>query len=298
MADNFEINAGSGGGTVRADEASDGFLYQFVKLADGTADSTTPIYAANGVAANALRVTLASDSTGQVVLAAGSATVGEFTIGAASTAVGDLAKAEDQAHVSGAVGIMSLAVRMDAPANLSGTDGDYEPLQVSDGKVWTRIEGEVADDAASTANPVIVGSVAVESDGTDPGSVDAGDAAYLRSDLNRRLLVTTTHPNHFNATDNESTAQTNTALKAAPGEGLHLYVTDIVVSADAAQTIKFVEDTGGTPVDVVEVLYLAADSSVVIPFATPLRLSENVDFGYTSTAAVAHSVTVNGYIAP
>lgn len=41
---------------------------QIVKLADGTADATTRIVAGNGVAANALRVTLASDGTGVVAV--------------------------------------------------------------------------------------------------------------------------------------------------------------------------------------------------------------------------------------
>ena len=37
---------------------------------------------------------------------------------------------EDDAHVSGDVGPMVLAVRNDALAALAGTDGDYAPFQV------------------------------------------------------------------------------------------------------------------------------------------------------------------------
>lgn len=47
-----------------------------------------------------------------------------------------LSLAEDSAHASGDHGIMALAVRTDAPANRSGTDGDHEPLQVSNGALW------------------------------------------------------------------------------------------------------------------------------------------------------------------
>lgn len=43
---------------------------------------------------------------------------------------------EDTAHASGDNGIMTLAVRTDAPANRSGTDGDYEPLQIANGALW------------------------------------------------------------------------------------------------------------------------------------------------------------------
>lgn len=44
--------------------------------------------------------------------------------------------AEDAAHTSGDTGIMALAVRQATPANLSGTDGDYEPLRVDNGRLW------------------------------------------------------------------------------------------------------------------------------------------------------------------
>lgn len=47
-----------------------------------------------------------------------------------------LAKAEDAASANGDEGIVLLAKRGDAPANTSGTDGDYEPIQVSGGKLW------------------------------------------------------------------------------------------------------------------------------------------------------------------
>jgi hypothetical protein len=47
-----------------------------------------------------------------------------------------LSVAEDAAHASGDHGIAAMAVRTDAPANKSGTDGDYEPLQMSAGRLW------------------------------------------------------------------------------------------------------------------------------------------------------------------
>lgn len=45
--------------------------------------------------------------------------------------------AEDGAYANGDTGVVAMAVRTDAPANKSGTDGDYEPLQVSNGLLWT-----------------------------------------------------------------------------------------------------------------------------------------------------------------
>lgn len=81
MADNVQITAGSGT-AIAADDISS-VWYQRVKLTDGTADATTAIAAGNGVHGDALRVTVASDSTGQVKLAAGTAEVGKLAAGSA-----------------------------------------------------------------------------------------------------------------------------------------------------------------------------------------------------------------------
>jgi hypothetical protein len=65
MADNVAITAGAGT-DVATDQLAGGEHVQKVKLLDGTADSATAILAGGGVEAGALRVTLASDSTGLV----------------------------------------------------------------------------------------------------------------------------------------------------------------------------------------------------------------------------------------
>ena len=65
MADNVQMDAGAGGEVAASDDIG-GVQYQRIKLTDGTANSATVIEAGNGLAATALRVTLASDSTGVV----------------------------------------------------------------------------------------------------------------------------------------------------------------------------------------------------------------------------------------
>jgi len=294
MTDNIVLNTGTGGETLATDDVSD-VHYQMVKLVDGTADSTTVIVAGNGVHGGAMRVTLASDSSGQVVLAAGSETIGEVTIGAATTGAGDLAKAEDAAHASGDVGIQMLAVRMATPADLSGTDGDYEPLQLDNGRLWTSVQGNAAHDAAVSGNPVLIGGEAKETDGTDPGSVAEGDVSRLKTDLNGRVLVNTAHPALASANDNQSTAQTATSIVAAPAADLSIYLTDVTVSALTAQTIKLHDEDDNV---IVPIMYLGANGSVPMTFKNPIRLTHAKALEYTSTAAVAHSIVVNYYIAP
>jgi hypothetical protein len=100
------------------------------------------------VDSNTQRVTIASDSTGNI------ATIGtSVTPGTGATHLG---KAEDAAHTTGDVGIMSLAVRRDTAAVGSGTDGDYSTLNVNaSGRLYT----STTIDAALPAGTNNIGDV-------------------------------------------------------------------------------------------------------------------------------------------
>ena len=95
-----------------------------------------------GTEAAAIRVTLPTNGTGIVGLAAGTNGIGKLTSNSGvdigdvdvtsivpGTAATNLGKAEDAAHTTGDTGVMALAVRQSANGPLSGADGDYEPLQ-------------------------------------------------------------------------------------------------------------------------------------------------------------------------
>lgn len=107
-----------------------------------------------------------SGVTQPVSVAAGAATIG---------------KAEDVASADADVGVPAMAVRKATPANVSGTDGDYEFLQISAGRLWTNsLLGDgtnaVAVKAASTApaatDPALVVSIS-------PNSVNANGQATM-----------------------------------------------------------------------------------------------------------------------
>ena len=97
--------------------------------------------------------------------------------------------AEDAAHSSGDTGIMALGVRKDTPDNLSGTDGDYEPLQVSSGRLWTSAvvtsltpgtgatDIGKAEDAAHTSGDVGIMSLGVRND-THTTSISGSNGDY------------------------------------------------------------------------------------------------------------------------
>lgn len=276
MADNKALpftGSGDASATVATDEIA-GVDYQKVKLVDGTADSTTVIAAGGGVEAGALRVTLASDSTGVVsvddngasltvdnahlttlggavsgtemqvdvvaALPAGTNNIGDVdvltvpaplsttgggteatalrvtvandstgvlsvddnggsltvdgtvtaTIAAGATTI---AKAEDVASADADVGVPAMAVRKATPANTSGTDGDYEMLQMSAGRLWTSATVDAALPAGTNAigklaanNGVDIGDVDVTSVVPGTGATNLGkaeDAAHTTGDV-------------------------------------------------------------------------------------------------------------------
>ena len=188
MADNIEVTAGTG--TVIAADDIASVLYQRVKIALGADGAATDaLGGAGAVAGGVQRVTLASDDpavvalqimddwdesdrakvnpiAGQAGVAAGAGAVDALTqrvILATDDVVAALSKAEDAAHSSGHTGIVPLAVRRDAKAVGSGTDGDYSTLNVSaDGDL--RVDGGKAFIVRVTPTITVPGTAYVAND--------------------------------------------------------------------------------------------------------------------------------------
>lgn len=70
------------------------------------------------------------------------------SIAAGATAIG---KAEDDASANLDVGVPAMAVRKATPANTSGSDGDYEFLQMSAGRLWCSVTVDAALPAGTNA---------------------------------------------------------------------------------------------------------------------------------------------------
>ena len=64
-------------------------------------------------------------------------------VGGADGTATRLDVAEDEASAGGDLGIVLMARRTDTPAAQSGTDGDWEPIQVSAGGQWVRPLGKM-----------------------------------------------------------------------------------------------------------------------------------------------------------
>jgi len=89
---------------------------------------------------------LASGSVASGAIASGAIAAGAIAAGA--TAIADN---EDVLSADGDRGVKMLATRKLTPANVSGTDGDYEFLQMSVGRLWTSTIGNIANDGAAAA---------------------------------------------------------------------------------------------------------------------------------------------------
>jgi hypothetical protein len=99
----------------------------------------------------------------------------QSTIAAGAT---NIAKAEDVASADADVGVPAMAVRKGTPANTSGTDGDYEMLQMSAGRLWT----SSTIDAALPAGTNAIGKLAAN-DGVDIGDVTVNNTVTVDSEL-------------------------------------------------------------------------------------------------------------------
>lgn len=212
MADNTTLNLGSGGDVIASDDIA-GVKYQRVKLSCGADGSATDVPVGGGVEAAALRVTLASDSTGVLSvddnggsltvdgtvtanLAAGTNNIGDVDVlsvvpGTGATSLG---KAIDSVPGATDTGVAALAVRDDALATLTPADGDYTHLRVdSTGAQWVRVTNGITglvDDAAFTPATSEVLPIGFFADEIATDSVDEGDAGAARMTLDRKQIVT------------------------------------------------------------------------------------------------------------
>lgn len=236
MADNVPITAGSGT-NVATDDVS-GVHYQRVKLVDGTLESSTAIAAGGGVESGALRVTIASDSTGVVsVDDNGSSITVDGTVAATQSGTWTLSANSGvdigDVTINNASG--ASAVNIQDGGNTITVDGT---VTVSDG---LNIEGDIAHDGGDSGNPLKIGAKAI-AHGTNPTAVAAADRTDLYANRAGVLFVIGGHPNVVSASVRIAAAtgaQTDAAI--APGTiaaGTKIVITRLTVTCSNANTVN------------------------------------------------------------
>lgn len=220
---------------------------------DITSIAGTAAVNGSGNATGALRVELPTNGTGVIASISTSVVPG--------TAATNLGKARDSAIGATDTGIAMLGVRRDSPTAETPAAGDYiVPQYSANGEAWTRLSGELADDAAFTVGTTRVVPVGMMADETSTDSVDEGDAGVPRITLDRKQIVTVQPHTQgglsvFNATSSDgATALTSTAqaIKASAGQvyGWYIY--------NPNATAQFVQ------------LYNTAAASVTVGTTNPL----------------------------
>ncbi len=169
-------------------------------------------------------------ATVQIVDASG-AQVTSFG-GSPAAGATSIAKAEDVASADADVGVPAMAVRKATPANTSGTDGDYEFLQISAGRLWA----SAVIDSALPAGSNAIGKLAANS------GVNIGDVGFASQGFH--AAVAKTRPNDtaaYAANDVIGTATGSTAAwqfaSMGPSGGL-IRLTGATLRIDAAAIIS------------------------------------------------------------
>ena len=187
-----------------------------------------------GTEAAALRVTLATDSTGLLSIDDNG---GSLTIDNAQLSV-----------VGGGTEAAAMRVTIaNDSTGLISIDDNGGSLTVDNGGTFAVQAGQAAHDAAISGNPVRIGGTARNASATAVGN---GDQVDLTADLEGKL-VTSPHAVKEDFTDGATAAVTgtsNTSIIAAQGAGIRTYITSIQVFNSHATVGTVTEIKDGTTV--------------------------------------------------
>ena len=199
-------------------------------------------------------------------------------------------------------GTEAAALRVTMASDSTGVvsvDDNGGSLTVDNGGTFAvQAAGDIAHDAADSGNPIKTGSKSVLFNGTAPPNAAAseGDRVNHIADEYGRQFVEITHPNHWDVSVDYAVAQTNATVKAAPGAGLSLYITDILLSNGAtAGNVTLLDGSGGT---VKWEAYPAITGGAKDSRRSPIKLTANTLLAITSTTVTTHSLTISGFTAP
>ena len=267
MADNVAITPGSGA-TVATDDVG-GVQYQRVKLDLGGDGLSSPLLRGQQTKANSLPVTLASDQ-GALSITASSLPLPTGAATAAKQPAPGIAgtPSSDVLTVQGAVSMTALKV--DGSAVTQPVSGS---VSVSGTVTASNVSGNAAHDAVDSGNPVKVGARARSA---DIAAVAADDRTDLVADLTGKLIVNpyAVPESSLAGATAAITSTSDTAVIAAQGAGMRIYVTELLVTNAHGSVGTVVEIKDGATV--IHRGFAAANGGgFALAFPKPLRLTGN-----------------------
>lgn len=252
MADNTTLNTGSGGDVTRSIDKS-GVKTQVVTLDLG--------------------------GSGAESLPSGTIPVSGTVTATISAGASTIAKAEDTASANADTGVAMLAVRKATPANTSDTDGDYEFVQMSAGRVWV----SAVIDSALPAGTNAIGKLAANS-GVDIGDVDITSIAAGDNNIGNVDIVTVpTDPFGANADAASASGSISAKLRFIASTGIPITGTVTVGSHAVTNAGTFAVQVDGaalTALQLIDDAIFADDASFTIGTSKMMAVGK---------AVVAHS---------
>lgn len=233
------------------------------------------------------------------------------------TGANNLGKAEDGAHTTADVGVMVLAVRTDTATNRSGADGDYEPLQVANGRLWASATIDAALPAGTNnigdvdiaslpnegqqtmANSISVAIASDQSAVTVTGTVTVAQATA--ANLNAQVVGSVAHDaaDAGNPIKVGAVARTTLPTAVAGGDRVDLFADDLgrIVTYDVAPRDRIVHNRIALT-DTTETTLIAAGGAGVLRDLVDLTISNEsssqvrVDIRDATAGTVRYSVAL------
>ena len=199
--------------------------------------------------------------------------------------------------VSGSEAQVDVVAALPAGTNAIGKLAPNSGVDIGDVDVTSLpgIVGTVADDSPTPGAPVMVGGQAVSPDGTDPGNVSAeADVVRFQTDLNRRQFVNTRHARWWSYHEDSANALTDQAVQADPGDGYEIVITEIMFSTGAATACNIFFEEGASKI--LGPWYLEAVAGRGVLWRGEKHVTVSTALTVTTSAAIAHSLDVQGYI--
>lgn len=255
-----------------------------------TVDNTVLSVVGGGVEATAQRVTIASDSTGVLSVDdnGGSLTVdGTVTVQDGGGAI----SVDDNGS--------TISID-DGAGNISIDDGGNTiTVDWAASTATIEVVGDIAHDTGVGGNPVQIAGAAQDMDDTaPPNRVSAeSDTTRFATDRDGGLFVHPHGPQLWSQHLDGSTAYTDQTVHSAPGAGLSLYVTDIIFSTGSATACNIFFEEGSTKVLGPWYLEAVAGRGLALHFQTPKKITANTALTVTTSASIAQSIDVMGYVA-
>ena len=155
--------------------------------------------------------------------------------------------------------------------------------------------GDVAHGGTDAGSPVKIGMRAETTYITAVADAQRVDAI---ADVYGVQRVRADHPRAWSLHYDGSTAQTDLTVQAAPGSGLSVYITDIVVSTGAATAMNIFFEESTTKILGPYYLEAVAGRGLAIHFSTPKKCTAATAVTVTTSASIAQCIDVMGFIAP